>query len=137
MTRSTKLRCSPWPGCGFAERLRHEPGLSRAAAQFCKAETNVPGVCFCSVVWPEARRLAGLPAARRGRPAGTKPPARESDAQFCEREAGVGGNGATAVWGGSCCGEGRTARATRTHGGRPTSEDTLRDQPSDHVLNRI
>jgi hypothetical protein len=56
----------------LAERLRHEPGLSRAAAQlFCKRETNAPGIHFRSLVWPQARILAGLPAARAGRPRGT------------------------------------------------------------------
>jgi hypothetical protein len=43
----------------LAAKLRNEPGLSRsAAALFCKLETNVPGVCFRSIVWPTARRLA-------------------------------------------------------------------------------
>ena len=54
----------------LAQKLRHEPGMSRAAAQlFCKSETNIPGVCFRSIVWPMARRLAGLPLLPRGRPA--------------------------------------------------------------------
>jgi hypothetical protein len=53
----------------LAVRLKHEPGLSRAAAMlFVKTSTNVPGVCFRSIVWPEARRVAGLPAQKRGRP---------------------------------------------------------------------
>jgi|SRR5262245_44534681 len=53
----------------LAERLRHEPGLPRAAGQlFVKTETNVPGILFRSVIWPSARRLAGLPAQKRGRP---------------------------------------------------------------------
>src|SRR5215813_7383243 len=43
----------------LAEKLRHEPGLSRAAAQlFVKSETNAPGVCFRSIVWPQARKPA-------------------------------------------------------------------------------
>ena len=55
----------------LAERLRHEPGLSRAAAQlFCKLETDVPGIAFRSIVWPSARRLAGLPPGRGGRKSG-------------------------------------------------------------------
>src|SRR5262249_13607521 len=52
----------------LAERLKHEPGLSRAAAQlFVKTETNVPGIHFRSLIWPQARLLAGLPAQKRGR----------------------------------------------------------------------
>src|SRR5262245_10566151 len=55
----------------LAERLKHEPGLSRAAAElFCKLETNAPGIHFRSLIWPQARRLAGLPPARGGRPRG-------------------------------------------------------------------
>jgi hypothetical protein len=42
----------------LAERLRHEPGLSRAAAEwFCKLETDAPGIHFRSLVWPQARKL--------------------------------------------------------------------------------
>ena len=54
----------------LAERLKHEPGLSRAAAElFCKTNTNVSGIHFRSLIWPQARRLAGLPAqAKGGRP---------------------------------------------------------------------
>src|SRR5262245_37808444 len=53
----------------LTERLRHEPGLSRAAGQlFVKTNTNVPGIHFRSLIWPTARRLAGLPAQKRGRP---------------------------------------------------------------------
>src|SRR5262245_57768504 len=57
----------------LAERLKHEPGLSRAAAElFCKLETNAPGIHFRSLIWPQARRLAGLPPARGGRPRGVR-----------------------------------------------------------------
>ena len=55
----------------LAERLRHEPGLSRAAAAlFIKTETNVPGILFRPVIWPSARMVAGLPrsAGKGGRP---------------------------------------------------------------------
>jgi len=53
----------------LAQQLRHEPGLSRAAAQlFVKLESDVSGVFFRSLVWPLAHRLAGLPARKRGRP---------------------------------------------------------------------
>src|SRR5262249_37229736 len=53
----------------LAVRLRHEPGLPRAAGElFCKLETNVPGVCFRSIVWPTALRIAGLSPRKRGRP---------------------------------------------------------------------
>src|SRR5262249_32304365 len=54
----------------LAERLRHEPGLSRAAGQlYVKSEPNVAGIHFRSLIWPQARRLAGLPAqAKGGRP---------------------------------------------------------------------
>src|SRR5262249_42036143 len=54
----------------LAERLRHEPGLSRAAAAlFIKTETNVPGILFRPIIWPSARKVAGLPAqAKGGRP---------------------------------------------------------------------
>jgi len=53
----------------LAQRLRHEPGLPRAAGElFCKTNTNVPGIHFRSLIWPLARRLAGLPAQKRGRP---------------------------------------------------------------------
>jgi hypothetical protein len=52
----------------LAERLRDEPGLSRAAAElFCKTNTNVSGIHFRSLIWPQARRLAGLPPAKGGR----------------------------------------------------------------------
>jgi hypothetical protein len=51
----------------LAERLKHEPGLSRAAAQlFVKTETKVAGIHFRSLVWPQARLLAGLPAQAKG-----------------------------------------------------------------------
>jgi len=54
----------------LAVRLKHEPGLSRAAAElFCKLETNAPGIFFRPSIWPTARRLAGLPLLPRGRPA--------------------------------------------------------------------
>src|SRR5262245_931708 len=53
----------------LAERLKYEPGLSRAAAElFCKTNTNAPGIHFRSLIWPTARRLAGLPEQKRGRP---------------------------------------------------------------------
>jgi hypothetical protein len=54
----------------LAERLRHEPGLSRAAAQlFCKQTVPEQSIHFRSLIWPQARRLAGLPAhAKGGRP---------------------------------------------------------------------
>jgi len=53
----------------LAAKLRHEPGLSRAAAMlFIKTETSVPGIHFRSLIWPQARRVAGLPAQKRGRP---------------------------------------------------------------------
>jgi hypothetical protein len=53
----------------LAERLRDEPGLSRAAAElFCKTSTNASGLYFRSLIWPTSRRLAGLPAhAKSGR----------------------------------------------------------------------
>jgi hypothetical protein len=56
----------------LAERLKHEPGLSRAAAElFCKTSTNASGIHFRSLIWPQARRLAGLPLhAKGGRPQG-------------------------------------------------------------------
>ena len=59
----------------LAERLKHEPGLSRAAAQlFCKLETDVSGVCFRAIVWPQARKLAGLPvSAGKGGGCGNRP----------------------------------------------------------------
>jgi len=57
----------------LAERLKDEPGLKRAAAElFVKTETNIPGIAFRSIVWPEARRLAGLPNAKAGRPLGAR-----------------------------------------------------------------
>ena len=54
----------------LAERLRHEPGLSRAAAQlFVKQTAPAQSIFFRSLIWPTARRLAGLPAqAKGGRP---------------------------------------------------------------------
>jgi len=55
----------------LAERLRHEPGLSRTAGQlFVKTETKVSGIHFRSLIWPVARRLARLPvsAGKGGRP---------------------------------------------------------------------
>jgi hypothetical protein len=55
----------------LAEKLRYEPGLSRAGAQlFVKSETNVPGIFFRTLIWPQARLLAGLPASagKGGRP---------------------------------------------------------------------
>lgn len=55
----------------LAEKLKHEPGLSRAAAQlFVKLESDVSGVFFKSIVWPRARVMAGLPrsAGKGGRP---------------------------------------------------------------------
>lgn len=53
----------------LAERLRHEPGLSRAAGElFCKLHTNAPGIHFRALIWPLARKQAGLPAQKRGRP---------------------------------------------------------------------
>src|SRR5215831_8164542 len=55
----------------LAERLRAAPELSRdEALLFCKTETNVPSIHFRSLIWPQARRLAGLPAQKRGRPQG-------------------------------------------------------------------
>src|SRR5262249_61732544 len=58
----------------LAERLRHEPGLSRSAcALFVKTSTNVSGIFFRSLIWPQARRLAGLPEhAKGGRPPGSR-----------------------------------------------------------------
>ena len=57
----------------LAVKLRHEPGLKREVAQlFCKTSTNIPGIAFRSIVWPEARRLAGLPNAKAGRPLGSR-----------------------------------------------------------------
>src|SRR5215472_10690193 len=53
----------------LAVRLKNEPGLTRAAGElFCKLETDAPGIFFRSLIWPTARRLAGLPAQKRGRP---------------------------------------------------------------------
>lgn len=51
----------------LAERLRHEPGLSRAAAQLLVKQT-APGqsIFFRSLIWPQARRQAGLPAQAKG-----------------------------------------------------------------------
>jgi hypothetical protein len=64
----------------LAVRLRGEPGLSRAAAElFCKTETNVSGIHFRSLVWPQARRLAGLPPMPRGRPQRSRAPKLASD----------------------------------------------------------
>ena len=57
----------------LAMRLRNEPGLKREVAQlFCKTSTNIPGIAFRSIVWPEARRRAGLPHAKAGRPLGAR-----------------------------------------------------------------
>ena len=53
----------------LTEKLKREPELSRDEAMlFVKTETNAPGVCFRSIVWPQARKLARLPAQKRGRP---------------------------------------------------------------------
>ena len=53
----------------LARRLKHEPGLSRAAAElFCKTSTNAPGIFFRALIWPQARKLARLPPMPRGRP---------------------------------------------------------------------
>jgi len=55
--------------CALTEKLRAEPELSRDAAMlFVKTETNAPGLYFRSLLWPQARKLAGLPAQKRGRP---------------------------------------------------------------------
>src|SRR5262249_7623496 len=57
-------------GVVLAERLRHEPGLSRAAAQLLVKQTApAQSIFFRALIWPQARRLAGLPAqAKGGRP---------------------------------------------------------------------
>src|SRR5262245_39309691 len=45
----------------LAEKLRAEPELSRAEAMaFVKTETSVPGIHLRSLIWPQARRLAGV-----------------------------------------------------------------------------
>jgi hypothetical protein len=53
----------------LVERLQREPELSRdAALQFVK-QTAPVSIHFRSLIWPQARVLAGLPIhARRGRP---------------------------------------------------------------------
>jgi|SRR5215472_1837404 len=55
----------------LAVRLRHEPGLSRAAGQlFIKLTAPEQSIHFKSLIWPLSRRLAGLPASagKGGRP---------------------------------------------------------------------
>jgi len=51
----------------LAERLRYEPGLSRAAAALIIKQT-APGqsIFFRALIWPTARKLAGLPAQAKG-----------------------------------------------------------------------
>src|SRR5262249_41993166 len=58
----------------LAEKLRYEPGLSRAAAQlFVKLTAPEQSIHFRSLIWPQARRLAGLPEhAKSGRPPGSR-----------------------------------------------------------------
>jgi hypothetical protein len=53
----------------LTEKLMREPELSRdAALQFVKAETPAQSIHFRSLIWPQARVLAGLPMhAQRGR----------------------------------------------------------------------
>src|SRR5215470_12180396 len=58
----------------LAERLRDEPGLPGAAAQlFCKQTAPGQSIHFRALIWPQARRQAGLPAhAKGGRPLGAR-----------------------------------------------------------------
>ena len=58
----------------LAERLRDEPGLRRAVAQlFVKQTAPAQSIFFRALIWPTARRWAGLPAqAKGGRPLGAR-----------------------------------------------------------------
>jgi hypothetical protein len=57
----------------LTEKLRAEPELSRSEALLFVKE-NAPGqsIHFRSLLWPQARRLVGLPPGRRGRPVGAR-----------------------------------------------------------------
>jgi hypothetical protein len=47
----------------LSEKLRAEPELSRDEAMlFVKTETNAPGVCFRSIVWPALEIPLGSPS---------------------------------------------------------------------------
>jgi len=54
----------------LVERLQREPELSRdAALLFVKTHAPEQSILFRSLIWPQARLLAGLPMhAKRGRP---------------------------------------------------------------------
>ena len=65
----------------LSEKLRAEPELSRSDALLFVKE-NAPGqsIHFRSLLWPQARRLVGLPPAKGGRPAGA-PTRKKSSAE--------------------------------------------------------
>jgi hypothetical protein len=51
----------------LAEQLRHEPGLSREAARLIVKQTApAQSIFFRALIWPTARRVAGLPAQAKG-----------------------------------------------------------------------
>src|SRR5262245_59579913 len=52
----------------LTEKLRAEPALSRDDAMlFCKQTAPEQSIHFRSLIWPQARKLAGLPPAKGGR----------------------------------------------------------------------
>jgi hypothetical protein len=58
----------------LTEKLKREPELSRDEAWlFCKENAPAQSIFFRSLLWPQARKLAGLPAqAKGGRPPGSR-----------------------------------------------------------------
>jgi len=51
----------------LSEKLRAEPDLRRDEARLLvKLLSDVPGILFRSIIWPAARKRAGLPAHGKG-----------------------------------------------------------------------
>jgi hypothetical protein len=73
----------------LTEKLRYEPGLTReAAALFVKLTAPEQSIHFRSLIWPQARRLAGLPArAKSGRRPGARSGKKDSDVPLSDAPA--------------------------------------------------